>query len=189
MKVFRIVPDVNKFQSLLPKDEQIWATDRLTFDGTPKLPDWVPPPMYVLEPNLKRGNFISLCPGAFVVDDAAHEALRDLLEMSGELLPIGDTSSDQFVVNVTGCFNVLDDANTKWVYGASTGAKIRIERYAFHASRFTEVPLFKIPETCRGDILTVSGLKDPEDEFKHRVESAGLTGLLFEEIWSSDKTP
>jgi hypothetical protein len=187
MKVFRVIPDVNKFQKLFPRDEGIWATDILNFDCTPKMPDWMPPAVYVLQPKLKCGNFLGLCASAFVVDRVAHDALSDLFEMSAELLPIGDASSEQFVVNVTGCFNVLDDANTKWVYGASTGAKIRIERYAFHPSRFTEAPLFKIPETSKVDILTVTGLKDPEDEFKHRVESAGLTGLLFEEIWSNEK--
>ncbi len=186
MKVFRVIHDANKYQKLFPKDERIWATDTLDFNCTPKLPAWKPPAVYVLQPKLKPGNFIGLCASAFVADRTANEALCDLLEMSAELLPIGDDSLGQMVVNVTGCFNVLDDANTKWVYGQSTGAKIRIERYAFHAARFTEAPLFKIPETSKVDILTVTGLKDPEDEFKHRVESAGLTGLLFEEIWSNE---
>jgi hypothetical protein len=36
MKVFSIIPDVNKFQKLFPEDEQIWRTDRLTFEMDPK---------------------------------------------------------------------------------------------------------------------------------------------------------
>jgi hypothetical protein len=48
---------------------------------------------------------------------------------------------------------------------------------------FIEVPLFKIPETRRGEILTIEGMKDPEDEFKYRVESGGYEGLKFELLW------
>lgn len=45
-------------------------------------------------------------------------------------------------------------------------------------------PLFKIPETCNYEVLTCEGLKDPNDEFKGRIEQLGLTGLIFEQLWS-----
>ena len=99
-------------------------------------------------------------------------------------MPLTHEGEQFFALNVTECINVLDNESTQWVYGQSTGARIRIEQYAFHADRLTETPLFKIPETSRSEILTVEGLKDPDDEFKSRVEKMGLTGLVFEEIWS-----
>lgn len=43
------------------------------------------------------------------------------------------------------------------------------------------------PETAKGEVLTVSGLKDPEDEFKSIVEHNGLEGILFEELWSDSR--
>ena len=111
--------------------------------------------------------------------------LLDQLEQSGELLPLLCRGMDVRVVNVTQCINALDEDQTEWVYGQSTGQRIRIERYAFKSNRFIEAPLFKIPETSRSEILTIEGLKDPEDEFKFSVESKGLRGLLFQELWSS----
>jgi len=82
--------------------------------------------------------------------------------------------------------NCLDSEGTGWVFGKKTNAKIRIERYQFIPSHFSEAPLFKIPETAPAELLTVTGLKDPQDEFKNRVESARLGGLVFEEIWAQD---
>jgi hypothetical protein len=37
------------------------------------------------------------------------------------------------------------------------------------------------------EILTVSGLKDPEDEFESVVEDEGLEGILFEKVWSGSR--
>src|SRR5262249_27870281 len=113
--------------------------------------------------------------------------LRDLLEMSGELLPFSYKGEQFTALNVTECVDALDDCKTKWVYGKGTGAKIRIERYAFSAHRLTETPLFKIPQTCKSEILACEGLKDPDDEFIGRVQRMSLQGLTFEEVWDSEK--
>jgi hypothetical protein len=185
MKVYRILPDVNRFQSLFPEDGAVWETSLLDFDGTPKGATWHPPKVFVLQPNLIRGNFFHLCSGAIVADSVASTALLDLLERSGELLAMPYQTEDLQIVNVTECVNVLDEEQTKWVLGRSTGKRIRIEKYAFKQNRFTETALFKIPETSRSEILTIEGLKDPEDEFKFNVESKGLSGLLFQELWDS----
>lgn len=185
MKIYRVLPDVNRFQSMTPEDAQIWNSDRLTFDGLPKKKDWLPPDLFVLHPKLKKGDFFHLCPGTLVLNEGAIEILLEYLEMSGELLPVRCEGEEYTVINVTECINVLNRAETDWVYGSSTGKRIRIRNYAFYADRLTETPLFKIPETARGEILTATGLKDQEDEFKFNVESRGLKGLLFEKIWSS----
>jgi hypothetical protein len=185
LKIYRLVPDVNHYQSFFPEDEKVWSTDVLTFDGRTKASNWVAPPLFILHPKYKRGNFFSFG-GTIVLDARATELLRDFLEMSGELLPLRHEGAEFTVLNITECVNVLDQDKTKWIYGKSTGAKIQIERYAFHLNRMTETPLFKIPETCKSDILTATGLVDPEDEFKFHVESNGLQGLRFEELWNSE---
>lgn len=186
MKVYRVVPDVSRFEKLFPDDDKVWETGLLTFDGTPKGATWQPPKVFVLEPKLSKGNFRAFAAGALVADATACLALENLDEFA-ELLPLPYGGDILQVMNVTGCFNVLDEEKTRWVYGQSTGKPIRIAKYVFKSSRFTEVPLFKIPETCRGEILTIEGLKDPEDEFKFNVESKGLTGLLFKELWDSER--
>jgi hypothetical protein len=105
--------------------------------------------------------------------------------MSGELLPLPHKAEMLHVLNATECVNALDEDTTEWIYGKTTGTRIGIRRYSFYANRLLEGPLFKIPETSATDILTIEGMKDPDDEFKGRVEQLGLTGLRFEEIWDS----
>jgi len=184
MKVFRIRLDSNVFQSFLPDNEHIWATDSLMMNCQPKLQLWNPPSVHIGNPTLKKGNFFHLCSGAFVVDAVAAGALRTILEWAGELLPLPHESSLYHLINVLECANCLDDDKTKWVFGKTSGARLRIKEYHFHPSRLTESSLFKIHETAMGEVLTVSGMKDPEDEFKSVVEQQKLEGILFEEIWS-----
>jgi hypothetical protein len=107
--------------------------------------------------------------------------------MAGELLPLPHRGEVFTVLNITECINCLDHNRTRWVLGKSTGARIRIKEYAFHPNRFSESVLFKIPETCKADVLVVEGLPGCEvEEFRYVVEQNGLEGLLFEEIWSSE---
>lgn len=185
MKVFRVSLGVNNFQGFLPTDSNIWKTDILNMNCKPKVKVWSALSVYISHPVLERGNFFSLCSGAFVTDIEATKKLRTHLEMGGELLPINHKGETFHLFNTLECVNCLNDEATSWVYGEKTRAKIRIAKYQFFPDRFSESTLFKIPETCLGEILTVSGIKDREDEFKWRVEDSGLTGIKFEELWSA----
>jgi hypothetical protein len=187
MKVFRIRLNSNIYQSFLPTETKVWETDLLKMDCQPKLPAWKPPEVYIQNPKRKPGSFFHLCSGAFVVDSPTCEKLRTMLEMAGELLPLPHQGALFHLVNVLECVNCLDEQNTKWAYGKRTNARIGIEQYQFHANRFSESTLFKIPETAMAEVLTVSGLKDPEDEFKSVVEREGLEGIIFEEVWSGSR--
>lgn len=182
MKVFRIRLNSNEFQSFLPADPETWNGDMLKMDCRPKLSTWEPPKVYVPNPKLRQGHFYHLCAGAFVVDAPTCEKLRTILEAAGELLPLPYQDATYTLLNVLECVNCLDERNTKWVMGKRTRAKIRITEYHFNPSRIPESTLFKIPES--GEILTVSGIKDPEEEFKSAVERERLQGLMFEELWS-----
>lgn len=193
MNVYRIKNDIERFQSIYIDDDK-WQGDLLslvTFDAHPRLDKWFAPPVYVLHPKLNRGNFFSLelAAGFVVADGKASQELEDMFEMSGELLPIPYEEEMLHVVNVTECINVLDQEKTKWHVLQNSATKIYIESFAFHASRFTETPLFKIPETCKTEIYTIERCGDPECEFKARVEQAGLTGLIFQKVWSDEGEP
>ncbi len=185
MKVYRVSPDVNKFQYFLLDDHECGLTKMMDFDCTPKTEEWVAPAVYTFNPKRTNGNFPALCATAtLVVDEVALKQLADLLEMSGELLPLPHNGSIYHVLNVTDCVNALDERKTQWRYEQNSGP---IETYHFHARRLPETPLFKIPETYRTEILTIEGQKDPDDEFKGRVERLGLKGLVFEELWSDEQ--
>jgi hypothetical protein len=184
MQVFKLRLNSNDYQSFLPVDGRIWETDILKMDCKRKLPDWKSPEVYIRNPTRQRGNFLHLCSGAFVVDAVGMQKLRTICEEAGEVLPLAHGRDEYFLVNVLECANCLDNNNTKWVTGKSTGVRIRIENYHFDKSRFSESTLFKIPETAASEVLCVTGFKDPADEFKSQVEALGLKGLLFEQLWS-----
>lgn len=187
MRIYRVFVDVNAYQTFRI-DSAKWTGDFLsavTLDGSRRLSQWSSPPVYLDDPRMKRGSFSAFELGCnLVVGEASVEPIRDLLELSGELLPLQNGKQTVYAVNVTECVNCLDEEKTKWIIGKSTGARIGIEKYAFFAERLSESPVFKIPETSKSEILTVEGMKDPEDEFKPRVESLGLDGLKFELIWT-----
>lgn len=184
MKIFVLREDVDTFQRLLPQGEAVWETDLLTFDCRPKK-DWAPPEVYIRNPKLKRGNFFFLTVGALVFDDVARDALAPLLEASGEVLPLPCGEETLFLLNVLDCVDALDEARTKWKQNQHSGKRTGIEIHEFYDNRIPEVPLFKIPQTSRADIYTCCGMKDPGDEFKPAYEAAGLTGLIFDYVWSS----
>jgi hypothetical protein len=90
-------------------------------------------------------------------------------------------------ISVTTCINCIDQERKEWTVGPRMGKRMHSQRYVFHHDRFSESPLFKIPETYRGEVLLVEGLHDPEEEFRYLVEQAGLKGLIFEELWSDEE--
>jgi len=184
IEIYRIRLNSNKYQSFLPFDQNIWSTDALKMDGRPKLPDWKSPKIYIHNPKHQRGDFFHFCSGAFVIDSIVAKKMLTFFENAGELLPLTFEQYSYFIFNVLECVNCLDLQKTEWVIGKATGEKIRIKKYAFDKNRLAESTLFKIPETAAAEILCASGLKDPEDEFKFQVEAAGLTGLIFEKVWS-----
>jgi hypothetical protein len=81
----------------------------------------------------------------------------------------------------------LDEEKTKWKIGEKSGKRFGIDEYQFAPERFTQSSLFVLPNASA--LLTLTGLSDPQMEFKTIVESEGLTGLKFEEIWTREGTP
>ena len=181
ISVYRIKSDVNHYQYFLT--EQGEDEPKLMMDCTPKAEAWSPTPVFIYMPKLGKGDFYNFTSSALITSPRATEVLHTHLVKAGELLPLPYNGEVYTVLNVTECINCLDHEKTEWVYGKSTGAKIGIKRYTFHRNRFSESDIFKIPETCKSEILVVEGIKDVKDSFKYAVESAGLEGLIFEEVW------
>lgn len=187
MRVYRIRRDP-RYQGFVPVPSA--AATHLVFDGTAREDEiWTPPAVTVDDPALRAGDFWHLHPGALVSTPDAYESIAEFFEMAGERLPLPYRGHDYVLLNVTECINCLDQKATEWASERSHGAQVSITHYAFHRNRFSQSSLFKIPETAESEILTLERYQDPEDEFKSAVEEAGLTGLLFEEIWSDGEEP
>jgi hypothetical protein len=184
MKIYRVYEDVNNYQSLFLKDDSLWDDECFNFNARPKGSVWKTPSVFILEPNLIKGNFYYFTPGVLVADITTCEQLSKFIKTpSCELLPLQGKKDVYNLINVIECVDVLDEDKTEWEYGKITGNPIRIKHHYFNPENLTEGPLFKIPQTCKTEIYTCEGLKDPEDEFKYTIENNNIRGLIFEEVW------
>jgi len=158
--------------------------DYTTFDCDSKKDLWSNPDWYIFNPKSNRCNFFSLGSfGAFAFDQAVYDSdLFTCLEMAGEIIPIKLPELDLYIMNVRVCVNALNDGASSWIYYPN-GGRSRVKDYVFHADRITESSLFKIPETSKGEILTYTGVKHEDDEFKSLYEKLGFTGLTFTELY------
>ena len=180
--IYKIRADVNRYQWLMPENED-GILELLTFDCVTKKEHWKTD-MYIHNPKKECGNFFSLGGiGALAFDEIVLDKMLTIFEMAGEILPIRADGKNLYALNVMECTNALDQKNSKWEYFAD-GTKGRIISYSFHKNRFIESSLFKIPETSKADVLTYSGLKDKDDEFYSLYLKYGFTGLIFEELFT-----
>ena len=176
MRVFSVRNDVNRYQYFLSKDEE----DALALSTacTPRAASWKPPPVYIYKPKHTRGDFYQFGVATLICSPRATDALHAHLAEAGELLPLPYEGQVFTVLNVLTCADCLDHERSIPRPGSYKSYVFRPDALATLSST-----LFKIPETCRGDLLLVEGLRAPEAEFRAVVEAAGLRGLVFEQLW------
>ncbi len=153
------------------------------FDGTPmKRPvtdvtiAWGPETTH-----LPKGDYPHLLLSLPVFSLRAVEALRDLLEGNGEILPTTCEGDQLFFFNVTKVIDALDESNSEVIRFDHIPEVMRIERYTFFVEALTQAVIFKIPQFRTGRVYVT-------DLFVERVKSTGLRGLGFPRLWSTDKT-
>jgi len=113
------------------------------------------------------------------VEGAGHaevDALRDILDRNGEILPLStDDGVDLFVLNAR-VVDALDEASSSLTIVPGTNRIMRLKSVAFVPSAIEGVDLFRLPH--RGSATYVS------ERFVGRVKAAGLHGLAFNLRWS-----
>ena len=186
MNIYRIIHDVNTYQTFIPVDKSVYATGALRFEGKSKIDAWKELDVVTLNPLRPTSNFPYLAPGTIVCDHVALDKLFKFFEMAGEMLPLINEGKTCYALYVLECTNMLNQEKTEWEISPDTGAKLWINKHSFHPDRVLASTIFKIPETYRGDVLTYADAINPEDEFYYQYKQSGLTGLLFEKLWSSD---
>ncbi len=178
----------------LHADDKVWnfivTPECEGFMGVPLKAKWKVQDFYIDEPLAPIPNFFHIGVGAFACDQKARKLAGEPLEMSGEFLPIKiEGQKGKFwIYNCTNCINVVDVKKSKWrKFGPGPNDRM-MERPAFFGSRFGEETIFKIPEDRATVVYCVEFTDDPDDgEFKAVVEQHGLTGLVFEEVWTDTK--
>jgi hypothetical protein len=182
--VYRIWAD-DDYQSLESIDSDAYLAARENtwkFDGYPVEGKFEKLKMYVRQPTLKKPD-IWLIANTLAFEDEAAAEVQLCLDQSGQQFKLPVDDRKLIILNVTYVIDCLDQEKTEL---ADPDLPFMIDKYEFHADRL-DYSLFKIPQTMRGEILTVEGIAHPNEEFKPLVEKYGLKGLRFEEIWSSDK--
>jgi hypothetical protein len=106
----------------------------------------------------------------------ACEALSDLLEPNGELLPILSHIGQYFFYNITAIVDALDTADSEcefWCDPPTTATEINY--FSFHESKLAGLSIFRIHEWPMGAIVS--------NQFVERVHAHRLNGFDFVKIW------
>jgi hypothetical protein len=114
----------------------------------------------------------------FVMASEVAERLMPLVTIAGELLPLRtetDSQREFVALNVT---NAVDAINVE--RSATSSAAIYPD---FVAHRLGEPTFFIIPRLDRA--IFCLERDDTDDSLMGRLRSQGLTGLCFDEVWSS----
>jgi hypothetical protein len=180
--VYRIWTD-DRFQSLESTDAHEYLDARRgswKFDGSPVSDVWKPLEVYIRRPKLRKPDIWGIA-DTFAFEDEAAAEVQLCLDQAGEQLQLPFQKRTLIVLNVTYVIDCLDKQRSNF----DPDLPHIIDQYVFHSDRL-DYSLFKIPETCMSEILTVEGIASPDDEFKPLVEKHRLKGLRFEKLWSND---
>lgn len=187
MKVYRIRADP-AYLSLAARSGVGQEAGTLVFDCTLSEAERVPLSALIGEPALPPGDLCYVEHGAIAVAPYAYAIVGPFFEMAGEGLPLIVLGVEYILLNVLECVNCLDRARSQGGSEQGRDGAAHLSRYVFHDKRFSESSVFKIPETCEGEVLVLDRYGDPETDFNAAVEEFRLSGIAFEEIWASDIT-
>jgi hypothetical protein len=107
----------------------------------------------------------------------AVEAMRDMLEPNGELLPLKTPEGAYYAYNTTTIADVLDArrSEVRWLPNQKPITAVFIERYEFVAEKVRDLTIFRIPEEPANVFVT--------ETFATRVRERGLRGFEFRKVW------
>lgn len=162
--------------------------DRLdTLDGSPQGATWKPVPVRRVSPSLRQRCKPSDAPfcffSALIFRRSAVDALRDILDAHGELLPLEDEDGVELYAYNARALDALDQQLSQGPRDEN-GRLEAATRPVFIPSIVEGVDIFQIKGTCaRANDIYLS------DRFLQRWKQAKLKGLDFYLAWDSDLTP
>lgn len=112
-----------------------------------------------------------------VLSQRAIDELMEVLVENGEILPLnGDSAEQYYVYNVTRILDALDTDKSDAIW-FGPGRIMMMKRYAFRDAELEGATIFKVPQLRVQVFVT--------EPFVERIESSGLTGFSFREVWRS----
>lgn len=179
MNIWKVSADANNYDNLTMCDEKEW--DRFMeyqFDGRALKESWKSFEVKEIE-EIRRGDLPCLFGAILVFSNKAINVLSDFLNGNAETLPISYDKEDYFIINVTNVKDCIDYDKADVKRFKSSGKIMRFIKYAFIPERVKDEHIFKIDGYSKGCVFV-------SDKFKNVVESNGLQGFLFEEVWNSE---
>ena len=182
MRVLRVRNDVHYqyFLTANTADEKM-----LVMDGTPKAHIWVAPEVFIYKSLHKAGALYNFNRDSLILTSHAARILAYFIRMSGEALILPYEEQNYTVLNVTECINCLDSKQSEWITYNPETKRGKPRKYVFYEDRFSESPLFKIPENPY-EIFVVDRQHYQEVDFFEVIKENHLEGFTFDEVWRSD---
>ena len=184
MKLFDFI-GAKGYEILHAVDPQGW--DALgDLDGSPRGQTWVPQRVRRVRPSKREGFRPSDAPYAcmssiLVFRRSAVDALRDILDAHGELLPLEDEEAVELYVYNPRSLRALDHAKSGGLRNEQ-GLLDVVYRHVFFPSVVEGVDIFRQTENRGGNIYL-------SERFLQRWKKAKLKGLDFKLAWDSDLPP
>jgi hypothetical protein len=153
-----------------------------SFDGAARGKEWKPILVRRVRADdtqdMRESDFPWLGSWALVMRKDAVDALRDILEESGEILPLQtEDGVELFVLNAQ-VADAFDEANSDIMRLPSTNRIMLVKKPVFFENAIKGLDLFRLPHRASSTYVS--------DRFVKRVKEAGLRGLTFKKVWSSD---
>jgi hypothetical protein len=145
---------------------------------------WIPPKMRLIELDQRRrrlpvSDYPKYLPGVPILSVRAVDALRDLIEPRGEILPIASDKDKWFFFNTTCVIDALDVDRSVVDVSDVDGRIMFVEQHVFKPNVLDDAVIFKLPQLTYSRVY-VTPL------FAERVRSVGLVGFDFRLVWNSD---
>jgi hypothetical protein len=112
---------------------------------------------------------------ALVMRRGAVDALRDILDANGEVLPLSTDDGVELHVLNARVIDAMDEANSSLMRFPETNRIMLIKRIAFVPTAIQGADVFRLPHRASPTYVS--------DHFVERVEAAGLRGLVFNKVW------
>lgn len=150
-----------------------------TLNGSPRGMDWKPIAVNRVRADkhqdFKASDFPWLGSHALVMRQSAVDALRNILEANGEVLPLSTTDCvDLYILNAN-VIDALDEANSSLMMFPGTNRIMHIKKIAFVPSAIKGNDLFRLPHRASPTYVS--------ERFVERVKETNLRGLTFNKVW------
>lgn len=179
MKIFEPKPAEN-FEWINTTDDSDYELF-LAFDGIPRGHAWSPPKVRRVPANYDKekneSDFPWLGGHALILRRKSLEILNNVLQTNGEVLPLADVDGAELFVFNAQVIDCLDEKNSDFIRFPNTGRIMKLKSVAFQPNVIEGLDVFRLPHRATPTYVS--------ERFVQMVQSAGLVGLDFKEVWKS----